>query len=218
MQKNWIFMIYLAVCAGWDGKTRRIPNWLTVVGLAGGVVMAGMQGMWAAAGMYGAGMTAGLQGVENVAGLHGAGVAAGLQGMQTATAAQAWAFAAMAAFGRAVAAVAGGMCLYRFRVIGAGDVKLAAVIVAWLGFAQGGAGIFAGLCLGAVWSFGRLVRRGILWKRFSYLAGYVRDYLTTGKIAAYYNRERDGDEAAIPLGVCLAAGTVVVMFFAGNGA
>ncbi|WP_302326817.1 A24 family peptidase [Enterocloster lavalensis] len=179
MQKNWIFMIYLAVCAGWDGKTRRIPNWLTVVGLAGGVVMAGMQGIWEATGMYGA---------------------------------------AMAAFGRAVTAVAAGMCLYRFRVIGAGDVKLAAVIVAWLGFAQGDAGIFAGLCLGAVWSFGRLVRRGILWKRFSYLAGYVRDYLTTGKIAAYYNRERDGDEAAIPLGVCLAVGTVVVMFFAGNGA
>ena len=179
MQKNWIFMIYLAVCPGWDGKTRRIPNWLTVVGLAGGVVMAGMQGMWAAAEMYGTGM---------------------------------------AAFGRAVTAVAAGMCFYRFRVIGAGDVKLAAVIVAWLGFAQGGAGIFAGLCLGAVWSFGRLVRRGILWKRFSYLAGYVRDYLTTGKIAAYYNKERDGDEAAIPLGVCLAVGTVVVMFFAGNGA
>ena len=93
MQKNWIFMIYLAVCAGWDGRTRRIPNWLTVVGLAGGVVMAGMQGMWAAVGMYGAGMTAGLQGVENVAGLHGAGVAAGLQGMQTATTVQAWACA-----------------------------------------------------------------------------------------------------------------------------
>ena len=179
MQKNWIFMIYLAVCAGWDGKTRRIPNWLTVVGLAGGVVMAGMQGMWAAAEMYGTGM---------------------------------------AAFGRAAAAVAAGMCLYRFRVIGAGAVKLAAVIVAWLGFAPGGAGIFAGLCLGAVWSFGRRVRRGILGKRVSYLAGYVRDYLATGKIAAYYNRERDGDEAAIPLGVCLAAGTVVVMFFAGNGA
>ena len=216
MQKNWIFMIYLAVCAGWDGKTRRIPNWMTVVGLAGGVVMAGMQGMWAAAGMYGAGMTAGLQGVENVAGLYRAGVAAGLQGMQTATAAQPK--KSPLAKIEAAAAVAAGMCLYRFRVIGAGDVKLAAVIVAWLGFAQGGAGIFAGLCLGAVWSFGRLVRRGILWKRFSYLAGYVRDYLTTGKIAAYYNRERDGDEAAIPLGVCLAAGTVVVMFFAGNGA
>ena len=179
MQKNWIFMIYLAVCAGWDGRTMRIPNWLTVVGLACGVVMAGMQGMWAAAGMYGAGM---------------------------------------AAFGRAVAAVAAGMCFYRFRVIGAGDVKLAAVIVAWLGFAQGGAGIFAGLCLGAVWSFGRMVRRGIVRKRLSYLAGYVRDYLATGKIAVYYNRGRDGDEAAIPLGVCLAVGTVAVMLFAGNGA
>ena len=107
---------------------------------------------------------------------------------------------------------------YRFRVIGAGDVKLAAVIVAWLGFAQGGAGIFAGLCLGAVWSFGRMVRRGIVRKRLSYLAGYVRDYLATGKIAVYYNRGRDGDEAAIPLGVCLAVGTVAVMLFAGNGA
>ena len=200
MQENWIFMIYLAVCAGWDGRTRRIPNGLTVLGLAGGVMMVGMQGMWTAAG------------------LHGAEAADGLQGVQTATAVQAWAFAAMAAFGRAVIAVAAGMCLYRFRVIGAGDVKLAAVIVAWLGFAEGGAGIFAGLCLGAVWSLGRLARRRILWKRFSYLAGYVRDYLATGKIAAYYNRERDGDEAAIPLGVCLAVGTVVVMFFVGNGA
>ena len=200
MQENWIFMIYLAVCAGWDGRTRRIPNGLTVLGLAGGVMMAGMQGIGMAAG------------------LHGAEAAAGLQGVQTATAVQAWAFAAMAAFGRAVIAVTAGMCLYRFRVIGAGDVKLAAVIVAWLGFAEGGAGIFAGLCLGAVWSLGRLARRRILWKRFSYLAGYVRDYLATGKIAAYYSRERDGDEAAIPLGVCLAVGTVVVMFFVGNGA
>lgn len=200
MQENWIFMIYLAVCAGWDGRTRRIPNGLTVLGLAGGGMMAGMQGMWTAVG------------------LHGAEAAAGLQGVQTATAVQAWAFAAMAAFGRAVVAAAAGMCLYRFRVIGAGDVKLAAVIVAWLGFAEGGAGIFAGLCLGAVWSLGRLARRRILWKRFSYLAGYVRDYLATGKIAAYYSRERDGDEAAIPLGVCLAVGTVVVMFFVGNGA
>lgn len=186
MQKNWIFVIYLAVCAGWDGRTRRLPNWLTAAGLAGGVMTAG---------------------------LHGAEVAAGLQGMQTATAAQVWAFAAMAALGRAVAAAAAGMCLYRFRMIGAGDVKLAAVIVAWLGFTEGGAGIFAGLCLGALWSFGRLVRRGIVRKRFSYLAGYVRDYLATGKIAAYYNRERDGDEAAIPLGVCLAVGTAVVMIF-----
>ena len=203
MQKNWIFMIYLAVCAGWDGRTRQIPNGLTVWGLAGGVMMAGMQGMWT---------VAGLQGAEVTAGLYGAEVAAGLQGVQ------AWVFAAMAAFGRAVFAVAAGMCLYRFRVIGAGDVKLAAVIVAWLGFSEGGAGIFAGLCLGAVWSLGRLARRGILWKRFSYLAGYVRNYLAMGKIAAYYNRERDGDEAAIPLGVCLAVGAVVVMFFVGNGA
>ena len=198
MQENWIFMIYLAVCAGWDGRTRRIPNGLTVLGLAGGVMMVGMQGMWTAAGLHGVGVAAGL---------HGAEAADGLQGVQTATAVQAWAFAAMAAFGRAVIAVAAGMCLYRFRVI-----------VAWLGFAEGGAGIFAGLCLGAVWSLGRLARRRILWKRFSYLAGYVRDYLATGKIAAYYNRERDGDEAAIPLGVCLAVGTVVVMFFVGNGA
>ena len=209
MQENWIFMIYLAVCAGWDRRTRRIPNGLTVLGLAGGMMMVGMQGMWTAAGLHGVGVAAGL---------HGAEAADGLQGVQTATAVQAWAFAAMAAFGRAVIAVAAGMCLYRFRVIGAGDVKLAAVIVAWLGFAEGGAGIFAGLCLGAVWSLGRLARRRILWKRFSYLAGYVRDYLATGKIAAYYNRGRDGDEAAIPLGVCLAVGTVVVMFFVGNGA
>lgn len=169
MQGIWFFVIYLAACAVWDGRTRRIPNGLAVLGLAAGLMAAGGQGV--------------------------VGIAA--------------------AAGRGMAAVAVGLLLYRFRVIGAGDVKMAAVIVVWLGFAVGGAGILAGLCLGALWSLGRLLRRGILGKRFGYLSDYVKRFLATGQAPAYYDRERDGDEAVIPLGVCLAAGTGVVMMFLG---
>lgn len=170
MQGIWFFVIYLAACAAWDGRTRRIPNGLAVLGLAAGLLAAGGRG-----------------------------------GPEIAAAA-----------GRGMSAVAIGLFLYRFRVIGAGDVKMAAVIVVWLGFAAGGAGILAGLCLGALWSLGRLLRRGILGKRFGYLVHYVSRFLATGQAPAYYDRERDGDEAVIPLGVCLAVGTGVVMMVGGR--
>ncbi|MBS6952200.1 MAG: prepilin peptidase [Enterocloster asparagiformis] len=163
MQKNWLFLIYLAACAGWDMKTRRIPNWLAALGLAAGLAAAGAEG----------------------------------------------AAESIAALCRALAVTIAGLFLYRFRVIGAGDVKMAAVIAAWLGLERGCAGIFCGLFLGALWSLGRLLRRGMMKKRFAYLASYIKAFLETGLAPAYYRRERDGDEAAIPLGACLAAGAAM---------
>lgn len=79
-----------------------------------------------------------------------------------------------------------------------------------MGCEAGGAGILAGLCLGAVWSLARMVRRGIMRRRFCYLIGYVKRVLLTGKIEAYYDRSRDGEEVVIPLGVCLAVGAAAV--------
>lgn len=175
MLKFWVFMIFLAVVSVWDGKTKKIPNWLIVGGATVGILFGGAGMAWNEMGEV-------------------PGIVPG---------------AALAAL-RMFTAVLPGLALYRFRIVGAGDVKLAAVIVGFMGYGAGGAGILAGLCLGAVWALVRMVRRGIMRRRFCYLIGYVRRVLLTGEIEAYYDRSRDGEEAVIPLGVCLAVGAAAV--------
>lgn len=171
MLKFWVFMTFLAAVSLWDGRTKRIPNWLILGGAAAAVLFEGVLA-------WGSGEAA-----------RGAGLAAL----------------------RMLAAMIPGLALFRFRVVGAGDVKLAAVIVGFMGVKAGGAGIFLGLCLGAAWSLARMVRRGIVRKRFLYLIGYVRRVILTGEIEAYYVRKRDGEVEVIPLGVCLGVGAAAVM-------
>lgn len=197
MSKFWVFMIFLAAAGIWDGRTKRIPNWLIFAGAVAGVLLGGV----GAAGIV-SGSGAAVPGIALEGGALAAARAPGVRAIV--------AGAALPAL-QMLAAVVPGLALYRFRVVGAGDVKLAAVIVGVMGFGAGGAGIFAGLCLGAVWSLARMVRRGIMRKRFLYLMGYVRRALLTGKIEAYYDRRRDGEEEVIPLGVCLAVGAAAVM-------
>ena len=102
--------------------------------------------------------------------------------------------------------------LFCLRLFGAGDLKLAAVIVACLGWRVGGAGLVLGAMLGGVWAFFRLARRRLFARRFAYLASYIRVFLSSGKCSPYYKRGRDGEEAVIPFGLCLCLGSIVVSF------
>ena len=183
MLKFWVFMTFLAAVSIWDGRTKRIPNWLILGGAVAAVLFEGVLA-WESGGAV----------LRRIA--QGGGDAARGAGL-----------AAL----RMLAAMIPGLALFRFRVVGAGDVKLAAVIVGFMGVKAGGAGIFLGLCLGAAWSLARMVRRGIVRKRFLYLIGYVRRVILTGEIEAYYVRKRDGEEEVIPLGVCLGVGAAAVM-------
>lgn len=103
--------------------------------------------------------------------------------------------------------------LFVFRMIGAGDIKLAALICAYLGFQTGFAAICCGFFIGALWSFLSMAVTGRFISRFSYFLAYFRSLLQTGKITAYYIASRDGYDAVIPLGFCMFLGTLLVVIF-----
>ena len=108
--------------------------------------------------------------------------------------------------------VAAGSFLWRLRMVGAADVKLAALIVSWLGVGRGCSGLGAGMVLGALWSLGRLFRKGELLLRLRQLARYGGSCLKDRTIRPYERWIRDGDQAVIPLGACLALGTILTLW------
>lgn len=105
--------------------------------------------------------------------------------------------------------------LFLCRMIGAGDIKLAALICGYSGFGAGFITVGLGFLTGAVWSFLKMMVKGSLKARFLHLTAYVRRIYHTKKITAYYDLVRDGTEAVIPLGVCLLLGTIVYILMPG---
>jgi prepilin peptidase CpaA len=99
--------------------------------------------------------------------------------------------------------------LFLFRMIGAGDIKMAALICGYMGLHTGALAIFSGFLIGAIWSLIKMIGNGILICRFSYLLTYIRYVFQTGKITAYYRPERDGYDFVIPFGFCLFLGTLI---------
>ncbi len=106
-----------------------------------------------------------------------------------------------------------GFWLWAARMIGAGDVKLAAVLIGWLGIGTGGAGIVLGMILGAVWSLGKLIRQGNFFGPLIQLSAYTAECLRAKKLKPYGRWKRDGERAVIPLGACIALGTAIVVWF-----
>ena len=102
--------------------------------------------------------------------------------------------------------------LFRLRLFGAGDLKLAAVIVACMGWRIGGAGLILGTIIGGAWALACLVRRRLFARRFFYLICYIRRFLYAGEISPYYSKERDGEEAVIPFGLCLCLGSIAIAY------
>ncbi len=99
--------------------------------------------------------------------------------------------------------------LFLCRMMGAGDIKVIGLIVAYLGPVAGAAALLPGLLIGAVWSFAKMAAKGILFKRLSYFWDYVKRVRQTGRFTAYYSSSRDGYEVVIPLGLCLFLGMLV---------
>lgn len=97
------------------------------------------------------------------------------------------------------------------RMIGAGDIKMAALICGYLGFRAGSVAIGAGFLIGAFWSLIKMAGKGSLLYRFSCFLTYIRYVFQTGKITAYYRPDRDGYDMVIPLGVCLFLGTLITI-------
>ncbi len=101
--------------------------------------------------------------------------------------------------------------LFLCRMIGAGDIKMAALICGYMGLQTGAIAIFSGFLIGAIWSLIKMIGNGILIYRFSCLLTYIRYVFQTSKITAYYRPQRDGYDMVIPFGFCLFVGTIITL-------
>ena len=95
-----------------------------------------------------------------------------------------------------------GFPLFLFRMMGAGDVKLMAVIAVVIGY---------GFFIGAIWALFKMCLSGIFWQRISYFIAYFRRLFLTKEKTPYYLAERDGDEVVIPFAVCLFSGFLLFL-------
>lgn len=120
-------------------------------------------------------------------------------------------------FTGAVVFLAVGMCLFRFRVMGAGDGKMMAVIGGFLGLSAGFYAIALGFLTGAVWSLWRMKRCGVAAERFLYLKHYVETAMASKRIQPYDTLDQPRAVHHIPFAVCLAAGVLAYLFFFGQG-
>ena len=106
--------------------------------------------------------------------------------------------------------------LFRLRMIGAGDVKLMALIVGFLGFGTGVPVILYGFFIGAVLAFLKMLVCRNLHQRLRYCFAYFRRLFLTGERMPYYEASRDGRTVVIPLGFCLMAGYVMSLLYYGG--
>ena len=98
--------------------------------------------------------------------------------------------------------------LYLFRMIGAGDIKMAAVLFGAAGVQQGGRILLCGLMAAGAWSVVLLVWRGIARQRLTYLVFYLSRSALGGSGEPYYLEARDGKEASFCLAPCLFLGVI----------
>lgn len=110
---------------------------------------------------------------------------------------------------RAAAVVLVSFIWFYYRMIGAGDLKLCALICGYLGWTRGLLVILLGLAIGAGWSVVRLVRQKNLWERFWYFYAYIGQMIQHNEKTAYFDSSRDGYEGTIPLAVCMLLGFLV---------
>lgn len=104
--------------------------------------------------------------------------------------------------------------LFYFRMMGAGDLKLMALICGYMGIGPGALAIGTGLLLGAVYSLFQLWKQNLFKERISYFTAYIRQLIQTKQHVAYYVPERDGTNITMPLAVFLLAGVLLQLYAA----
>lgn len=98
--------------------------------------------------------------------------------------------------------------LFLVRMVGAGDIKMIGVMMAYLGFSMGIRAMAYGCILGAVLALTKLLVQRNLRRRLTYLFVYFRRLFQTKEIVPYYRADRDGYAIVIPFACCLCLGYV----------
>ncbi len=99
--------------------------------------------------------------------------------------------------------------LYFFRMLGAGDIKLLAVIGGFLGSSSGIRCLVYAFLFGALYSFILLIRRNLLKKRLCYFFAYIRNFYHTKKWSPY--RKGEESKAEFCFSVAILFGLIVWM-------
>ena len=76
--------------------------------------------------------------------------------------------------------------LFLFRMMGAGDIKVMAVIAGYMGMDRGVEIIFYGLAAAAVWSLFYMLKQHILAERIKYFLNYIKHLFQSEQILPYY--------------------------------
>lgn len=102
--------------------------------------------------------------------------------------------------------------LFCFRMIGAGDGKLAAVTGGFLGIRGGLSVAMIGLFLGALWSAGRMWKDRSFGLRMGYLFRYAESLMGQKTRLSYDDLKGLEARHRIPLAACLSAGGYLYLF------
>ena len=108
--------------------------------------------------------------------------------------------------------------LYYFRLMGAADLKIMALICGYLGVRQGFCAIAVGIFLSAAGSLLYLGAGGklaVIRTRLFYLIAWFRHVIQTKERIPYVQAEPAGEMITVPLGSYLCAGTMVYLLICG---
>ena len=104
---------------------------------------------------------------------------------------------------------AAGLALWRLRMLGAGDVKLAAFMAAALKLEEFLICVFCGLIVGAVMSAVTMLVHGSFAARMSYFVSWLKRCAAQGSVQPYMESAQYGPANTIPFSAALAAGCAV---------
>lgn len=89
--------------------------------------------------------------------------------------------------------------LFLFHMMGAGDIKVMALMSGYLGLSEGFRIIFYGLAASAVWSLLFMIHKKILIQRIQYFIMFMHRFFVTGEISVYYEKSTDNGKAGFAL-------------------
>lgn len=99
--------------------------------------------------------------------------------------------------------------LVLLQMFGAADAKLFSVIGSLFGIEFVLKNMAYALIAGTVLSIIQIFRYGNLKIRLHFLAKYITESITEGKVNSYYEKERDGRRCVIPFALAIGAGTIL---------
>lgn len=105
------------------------------------------------------------------------------------------------------------MCLYRWSMIGAGDIKLFMVCGSFLGIKDTLEIIFISFVIGAVLSILHLIKNRNLFQRLNFFTNYIKHVRELKRPASYYAIKRPKKEETLHFSLSIFLAVIKVLFF-----